>query len=153
MSPARLGDNWQKKFNCRQHVSATIGRKNTIIASTSRRQLPEKTQLSPACLGDNCQKKLNCRQHGSATIARKNSIVASTSRRQLAERVQWSPARLVDNSQNQFNSCQFFPGLRFPSPRILGLRFLAWDPCQTRRGFNPSLPPQWPRAFRRADTF
>ena len=57
----------------------------------------------------------------------------------------------VPDSNFQFR--QFFPSPRFPSPRILGLRFLAWDPCQTRRGFNPSLPPQWPRAFRRADPF
>ena len=50
----------------------------------------------------------------------------------------------------RLGSCRVLPGPRFPGPGILGFRCLAQDPCQTRRGFNPSLPPRQPRTFRRA---
>ena len=50
-------------------------------------------------------------------------------------------------------SCRVLPGPKFPRPGILGFRCLAQDPCQTRRGFNPSLPPRRPRTFRRACAF
>ena len=39
-------------------------------------------------------------------------------------------------------SCRFLPDPKFPSLGILGFRYQAQDPCQTRRGFNPSLPPR-----------
>ena len=42
---------------------------------------------------------------------------------------------------SKLGSCRVLPGPKFPRPGILGFRCLAQDPCQTRRGFNPSLPP------------
>ena len=75
------------------------------------------------------------------TLARRNA-------RKRSAAPPWGVPGVLDQD-TQFLSG--FDRSQISKPQIPGSRCRAQDPCQTRRGFNPSLPPRRPRTFRRAD--
>ena len=79
--------------------------------------------------------------HFPKTLARRNA-------RKRSAAPPWGVPGVLDGD-TQFLSG--FDRSQISKPQIPGSRCRAQDPCQTRRGFNPSLPPRRPRTFRRAD--
>ena len=81
--------------------------------------------------------------HFPKTLARRNA-------RKRSAAPPWGVPGVLD-----FNTkfLSVFARSQISKPQIPGSRCRAQDPCQTRRGFNPSLPPRRPRTFRWADPF
>ena len=81
--------------------------------------------------------------HFPKTLARRNA-------RKRSAAPPWGVHGVLDYNTKFLSG---FARSQISKPQIPGSRCLAQDPCQTRRGFNPSLPPRRPRTLCRATHF